>query len=465
MPPVYWLGMTPPSARRVLLLPGLIAASIAAGCKAQRPNVVLITVDTLRADHCSLYGYRRKTTPNLEHLALRATVYDQAEAPAAYTQGSVGSIMTGLPPSEHGASYHPSILKDSVETLAEALKSRGYDTLAAVGNPILKGGKVGFDQGFRRYQLDNMQRGPDGMSVMRAAAKTTDAAIALLHDRRGEFFLWVHYMDPHWWYTPPPPYDGQFGPPSKEWDEFVEGTFTGVVGVASVYFNNPLPAAARQRGVDLYDGEIAFTDSEINRLLGFIEGLGLMRDTLVIVTSDHGESLGQHGITFCHGFFTYEDNLHVPLIVSPPSRAKVKEHHVAEPTSLLCIKDLILHEVDEAYPLPRPAPLLSESEPLYGKERGNLPGRPRAYVEGEPGKWRSYREGNLKVIAIPRPDRLEIELYDLARDPDEQHDLAASRPADADRMRRRLLSMVPALSRAPGEGQAPAQTSTAETPP
>ena len=429
------------------------------GCKAPPPNVLLITVDTVRADHCSLYGYPRATTPVLERLAAEGTVYDQATASASFTMGSVGTILTGLYPSDHGADAHPSMLGADGETIAEALAARGYDTLAVVGNPILKA-KFGFDQGFRSYVERNMQL-EDGRPVDRAAEKTTALAIAGLKEARGPFMLWVHYMDPHWWYTPPPPFDTSFSARDPEWDRFAAGTFDGTVPIGQVYFNNPLPAAVRQHGVDLYDAEIAHTDQQIGVLLEALTRAGHGEDTIVAVTSDHGESLGQHGITFCHGFFTYEDNLRVPLVIVPPKGPFRVPVRITEPFGLVDLKRTLLGLTGAAEANHAGAsPILAESEPLYGSDhpRGNVPGRPRAYVSGRPGKWRSLREGPLKLIVVPHPTSPEIELYDLAVDPDEQHDLAATRPADRDRLLSDLESLVPDMALSPGNVSPPAAT-------
>ncbi|MFN7972008.1 MAG: sulfatase-like hydrolase/transferase [Acidobacteriota bacterium] len=247
------------------------------------------------------------------------------------------------------------------------------------------------------------------------------------------FLLWVHYMDPHWWYTPPPPFDTAYSPALPEWTAFHEGTFDGSVPAGTVYFSNPLSAQGRQRGIDLYDGEIRYTDQEIGRLLREIDARGLAARTLVVFTADHGESLGEHGITFCHGYFTYEDNLHVPLVLAGPGIAKGR---VAVPLSLVDLKETILRAVDPARPARPPSRICGESEPVYGSSgiHPDIAGRPRAYVPGDKGKWRSVRDGNLKLIRIPGQPGSELELYDLAADPGEAHDVAAARPADRDRL-------------------------------
>ncbi|MFN7972009.1 MAG: sulfatase-like hydrolase/transferase [Acidobacteriota bacterium] len=133
----------------VLVVAGAAIAGVGLVSRRRPVNVLLITVDTLRADHCSLYGYGRPTTPELERLAARGTTYEQADAAAAFTQGSVGTILTGLWPRQHGAASHPSVLDSASETLAEALKARGYETRAVVTNRSCE--RAGFDQGFDHY--------------------------------------------------------------------------------------------------------------------------------------------------------------------------------------------------------------------------------------------------------------------------------------------------------------------------
>ncbi|MEM7357167.1 MAG: sulfatase, partial [Acidobacteriota bacterium] len=249
------------------------------GCRLEPPpNLLLVTVDTLRADHCSIYGYERETTPVLDDLAREGAILGPAYAPMSTTAPAHASIFTGRYPISHGVVRNGLILAQDQTTLAEVLQQARYTTGAVVSSLVLKP-RYGLGQGFGTYEsefeinretVDRHQwKGVEGFD--RRADETTDLALAWLERRPRDrpFFLWVHYFDPHSPYSPPPAFEGRFPVP--------EGATDLAIAIAR------------------YDEEIAFADQQLGRLLAAIERQEITEQTLAVVTSDHGEGLNQHG--------------------------------------------------------------------------------------------------------------------------------------------------------------------------
>lgn len=280
----------------------LIAGCNGAGGRGLSTNVLVVTIDTLRADHCSVQGYARATTPGLEKLARQGARVELAYAAMATTLPSHSTLFTSLYPIAHGVRKNGMPLGADVRTLAEMLGEAGYQTAAIVSSFVLHH-KFGLSQGFDSYD-DQIHIGAHAAvegdqeraaALQQRADVTTDKAIRWLREaRRPErpFFLFVHYYDPHTPYVPPEPFASRF---------VAEG-------------GSELEAA-----IAAYDGEIAFADQELQRLLDELELAGLAGDTLVVVTSDHGEGLMQHG-HLDHGVHIYEEAVRVPLLLRLPGR-------------------------------------------------------------------------------------------------------------------------------------------------
>jgi len=254
-----------------------------------RPNVLLVTIDTLRADRVGCYGHASASTPVLDALAARGVRFETAIAHVPLTGPSHASILTGLGPLGHGFRENAGfVLPTQVKSCAQDFRERGYRTAAFVSAfPLDR--RFGFDRGFDVYD-DHLPRGNDPRRtpyVERFADATTDAVLRWLESPAETparpFFLWVHYYDPHAPYEPP----GEF--------------------------------AARFRTAP-YDGEVAFADQQLGRLLRALEQRGLLARTLVLAMSDHGEGLGEHG-EGTHGLFVYDSTLKVPFIVAGPGVA------------------------------------------------------------------------------------------------------------------------------------------------
>ncbi|MFQ6102961.1 MAG: sulfatase-like hydrolase/transferase [Candidatus Glassbacteria bacterium] len=290
------------SSRTLLFIISLFFLTTAAVCtpggKYRRPNVILISLDTVRADRLGCYGHRGINTPNIDFLAAQGVLFEKAIAPAPLTLPSHTTILTGLYPNNHGVRDNTTYrLSEKALTLAEILKENGYRTAATVGAFVLDSSR-GLDQGFDYYDdelpkptkafasvLSNVEdnRIREREVAERTASVVTRKAISWLRENSDEkFFLWIHYFDPHYPYTPPPPYSMKY------------------------------------RGRPYY-GEIAFVDENIGSVMEKLRDFELIDNTLVIIVGDHGESLGEHK-EYTHCIFIYDSTTRVPLIMSWPGR-------------------------------------------------------------------------------------------------------------------------------------------------
>lgn len=285
-----------------------------------RLNLLLITVDTLRADHLGCYGYPRRTSPSIDSLSASGVTFTTAYAQRPKTSPSFASIMTGTYPQRNGVRRSKETLPAAAYTLAEALRDAGYTTCGVVTNGNLYPA-FGFDQGFQSYRYGHSD-----------AREGTEIAMEWLQDGpRPPFFLWVHHTDPHTPYKPPEPYadaflnDIEYG---RHPLEVIKGVPLGGVH-RRLLLEGPLDLGYY---VSQYDGEIAYADHWIGELLSCIRSLGLQGSTLVVFTADHGESLGDHGYYFEHGLFTYDASARIPLVFSLPGGmgTGVKEDLVVE---------------------------------------------------------------------------------------------------------------------------------------
>jgi arylsulfatase A-like enzyme len=456
---------------RTLLLPGagaLLALAVACAAPA-RPSVVLITIDTLRADHLGCYGYGRPTTPHIDALAKESLLFERAYTTLPRTTQSVASILTGRYPKSHGARGLFARLPATNLTLAEVLHERGYATAAVVSNTFLRPGQ-GFEQGFDTY--DN----PEDRWDADAAMAITAGAVRWLDGRgeRGPFFLWVHYLDPHWRYTPPAPWDRAFDPGFKEPFTLYDDLDRNRVTKGQVIFGGVLTPRQVEHVAALYDGEIVASDAAVGVLL---DRLARVAPPLVVVlTSDHGESLGDHGYRFAHGEYLYESSLRVPLLVRAPgavaagTRATGLAENVDVAPTILRLLGVDAMQGVEGRPL-----LLAQDAAGAPARFAPAPGRsfthaesdfqlihpenPRYYVRGPAGRWTSASDGRYKLILIPRAGDELLEMYDLERDPAEARDLSGE-PALAE-IRGRLLREVKQYSDygagPPGAGASPAE--------
>lgn len=293
-------------------------------------HVILITIDTLRADHLSCYGSTTRATPNLDSLARDGVRYAEARSAASWTLPSLASIHSGLSVPAHASSVWGDRLPESLPTLARSLKGAGYATARAVGyNPAIQS-HPGLSAGFDRYDmLENRRRGFRGPSVgerilgcggvpeadmYNSTPKVTEAALEMIGEAgAGSAFLWIHYLDPHTPYTPaiealPPPPAG-----SRVREMFDIPQALRVQSGGDVYDSLEI-----ERVRLLYGAEVDYVDAHVGRLLDALREAGLYEDALIVMTSDHGEELWDHG-RHGHGHDFHEEILRVPLIIKPPA--------------------------------------------------------------------------------------------------------------------------------------------------
>jgi arylsulfatase A-like enzyme/Tfp pilus assembly protein PilF len=370
-------------------------------------NVLLITLDTTRADHIGSYGYAAAETPHLDALAAEGVLFETALTPTAFTLPSHSSIMTGLYPPFHGVRLNGgAALADVQTTLAERLASSGYRTGAVIGAFVLDQ-RWGLSQGFDFYD-DDFEMAPDQKldlaGVQRRGNSVVDIGLEWL-DQPDErpFFAWLHFYDPHIPYDPPEPFYSKF-------------------------------EAAGKNG--LYDGEIAFTDSQLGRLLDWFSERGLAENTVVVVVGDHGESLGDHGEKE-HGYYIYDATVKVPLIIRVPG-ADLEGVRVPAPVRTIDILPTVLDLVG----VDAPEPLHGESlvplmlDPARGGPQPAYSESMSVHLQYGWSALYSVRASNYKFIDAPR-----AELYDLSRDPSEFENLLKQEPEVAQGLRSTLAAL------------------------
>jgi len=426
----------------ITLACALLAATACGGAGNSRPDVVLIVVDTLRADHLGLYGYPRPTSPRLDDLAARGAVFDAAMAAAPWTLPSVMSITTSRVPSRHGVVNDGLRLAEGVPTLAGVLHDAGYATGGFVSH-IYVTAPFGFDRGFDRYEDFGLSRPGYRLEagLEPTADRVTGTALEWVGKRAaGPMFLFVHYFDPHWPYDPPEPHRSLF--PS----DYAGPLDAGYDSISR--FQDPLvpiPDDYRQFLVNRYDGEVHFVDVQIGRLLDGIAATRGHRPMVVAVTGDHGEEFKEHG-SMGHGRQMYEEVVHVPLvIVRGPHSGAAGGTRIGSPVSGIDIAPTLL---DLAGVAPAAGMEGRSLAPLLSGSAGAAGAAAAVSTVCETVRLnalrQAIREGSLKLIHLMDENRAE--LFDLAADPHELHDLAEARPDDRHRLARDLFERGDYLS-------------------
>ena len=398
---------------RLVILAALLSIGLAMVVPAwsASPNVVLITIDTVRSDHIGCYGDRQAHTPTLDALASTGVMFRTAVAQVPLTLPSHCSIMTGANPPLHGVRDNLGYtLGDSPPTLATLLKQRGYATAAFVGAEVLDP-RRGLNQGFETYSSPFRQKSGRNnplifnlQDVRRPAEEVVNDALHWMHAQpRGAgkpFFVWIHLYDPHQPYDP--------------------------------------PEAFRSLLRDPYDAEIAYADDEVGKFLADLRQQSLYDGTLVIAAADHGEGLGDHGEK-THGYFIYDVTLLVPLIIKPPAGAGIPPRRVDTPVRLIDIAPTVLQLLGVP-----PAPSMQGSS-LLSLMMGKATTSPTNVAYSEtfyPSEFgwsplRSIRNGHYKYIGAPKP-----EMYDLTTDPQETRNLYQIKHAVALELKSQFDSLV-----------------------
>jgi arylsulfatase A-like enzyme len=452
--------------------PAIHATQTAAQATRGKCNVVLITLDTVRADHLSVYGYQRDTTPHLRDFSREATVYTQAIAASDITLSSHASIFTGLYPSWHGAFVVPSDhpygrpLSSQSLTLAEMLRSNGYRTEAVAANQGYLQPSIGVIRGFEVKDVHGPARlcSSHPTPYLREGARrvlsllmdtnafdaltlrATDVnqrALAVIEEAQhaGPFFLFINYMDAHMPYVPPAPFNDRFEGRDLHFKPYADHTrLTDDVDYGKRHVN----ATERKHLVSQYDGGIAYIDSEIGNFVARLRELGLYENTLIIITGDHGEAFGERDIIQHSRGSAYQDQVHVPLLIKYPG-----QHEARRSDALVSHVDLMPTVLDLAgYAVPPGlqgrslrSPRTDGSDAVYAEARaaGALSTSPRFK-----GVRRAMFVGSWKLIAwtegLP-------ELYDLAADPGETRNLYRADDPHAKALADRLSAWVASAPR------------------
>ncbi len=405
-------------------------------------HVILITVDTLRADALSCYGYQSESTLHIDQLARDGILFNRAISSAPWTLPAVASIMTGLSPSVHMTVEHQSKLSDILPTLAEYMRDAGYFT-SGIGSNLLLTPNYKISQGFLEYNF--FPKPSFGSSIgakllqrvfprkFRLRVSTRDltnlACKWLKENYEKDFFLWLHYFDPHYPYMPPT----DFLPESEPLPRIGTG-FSKKEEVISGHF---VPSLVERDWIkELYGGEVRYVDKSIGRLLALLKRLNLYDESLIILTSDHGEEFWEHG-SITHGHTLYHELLWVPLIIKPPESASKGEiiTKVVSTTYIMpTILDLcrIKYETDylsvgSLSSLWRPNPDTFDAQPIFSTAVSLYEDRESIIFDG------------LKYIRSLLTNREE--LYDLACDPKEQISIAFSSPETIQRAKNILREL------------------------
>jgi len=389
----------------------------------ERPvNVLLVVVDTLRADRLGCQGNDAGLTPSMDRAAAAGVRFTRASAHSPWTLPSIASLLTSRHPSSHRAgeklgAFRFSTLSEGIPTLQERFAEAGYRTSAVINVDFLSA-SFGMTRGFQTIDFATSRTN----SETRDATRTTDAALDRLEAAGEPFFLLVHYFDPHLQYDPPAAFRRQHALPNdRSGRDGLFGSKTEMTALRNGRIR--LAPAILERLEALYDGEVAYTDREIGRLLDGLSGLGLEDSTLVVITADHGEEFGDHR-GFEHGHTLYEELLHVPLIMRLPGG--LPEGRVVK--SAVRLIDLAPTVLELAGLAPVESFAGESLIPLVqGDEAGDRP----VFAEGNfwgPDLY-SWQSDGFKLILRPgkgKEPSERAELYDLGQDPAEQLNIAGT---------------------------------------
>lgn len=429
-----------------------------------RPNVLLIVLDTVRAQSLSLYGHTRRTTPQLDRFAERAVVFDRAYSTAPWTLPSIASMFTGQLPRDTSADWWVP-LDDTHPTLAEILASEGYLTAGFVANMVFGNEELGLGRGFAHYATFLISPGQVVLSASlgryfgcwlsehtgcglrkilnyydtlgrKSASEVNDQFLSWLAARESErpFFAFLNYFDAHHPYVPPKPFDTMFGPlgPRNNPGELRDNY-------------GPEEAAAER---DAYEGSVANLDDRIGALLDRLDRQGVLQNTLVIITADHGESFLEHGVMH-HGYSLYATELHVPLLISWPSRLPAGVR-VTTPVSLRNLPATVLELIGSNQRQRAPGFSLSA---LWSSVANAAPVDPAAILSETSARlddppFHPASRGDMSSLVIGsfhyirNGDGVE-ELYDVEKDPWEKTDLAKGASVDLlNQFRSRLTAPI-----------------------
>ena len=405
-----------------------------------RPNIILIVIDAARADHFSCYGYRRKTTPYIDQIAGEGVLYKNAISPAGWTLPAHASIFTGTYPSKHGAHLENTVLSDELPTLAEVLMRNGYKTCGFCTNYWITEA-TGLSRGFSEFydfhysKLETIfKRVPD---IIRLRGRdswgytiTNEVMKWIKHNSNTPYFLFVHYGELHLPYHIPAPYNSMFLPQdipykrAKKVNQNVKLFYAGLSKMSKIDF---------KISKDLYDGALVYLDNIIGEFYKFLKNNHLLDNTILIITSDHGESLGDHN-HLDHYYVLYDTLLKVPLILRFPKllpKGLLIDRQVQTldifPTILkiLDIKNEDLNDI-QGYPLP---PLGDTFHPFTIAERfKDIKGLKESFPNVDLSHLKKFEDDRKTAIRTERYKLIysqngDSELFDIINDPKEENNI------------------------------------------
>ncbi len=415
-----------------------VVLALAGGCTAKKPSVLLISIDSLRADVMGRRVASKPVAPALEALAGASLDYARCTSAAPWTSPSMMSIMTGMPPAAHGLVEHDRALASTVPTLAERFKAAGYRTAAVVPALTLRP-EYGFGRGFETYDFQSL-----GHDVVTSPELTSKLLNHLDRLKGDTFFAWIHFWDPHYNYIPPAPWDAAFRQGARPAREDVQ---------CLKWIENPLQPDETVWLRGQYDGEIGFTDRHVHDILEHLRELGRDKDTIVIVVGDHGEAFQEHG-WLGHTLRVDEEMVRVPLLVRWPGHLAHERLETPVSTTqiartVLALAGLPADDFGLSAALPRAGQAPAAPEPVLSETM-------------RMGCFTSLSDGKLKYVLDHRTCREA--LFDLAADPGEQHDLAALDPAGLAAKRGELQRRLEAIDarRIPKAALPPALVNEAE---
>lgn len=397
-------------------------AETPADAAVERPNILLISVDTLRPDRLSCYGHRRPSSPVIDRLAREGALFENVVSSTSWTLPAHGAMFTGLVDSVHGCLETDTRLDESRHTLAERLSEAGYETVNIFSGPLLHP-VFGLSQGFEHnidctgivgetlhalqtgVRMDNENVRQASVSVVTSPTLHASARNWLEENEKSPFFIFIHMWDPHYFYIPPPPFDELF-------DRDYGGTMDGRMFFAGG-LTPEMPRADLEHVLALYDGEIAWTDHFIGRILADLRRLGLEESTVVMLLSDHGEEFYEHGLRG-HRLALFEESIRIPLIVRWPGRVPAGLR-LPDQASMIDVLPTLL----DLAGVPVEGEVMGRSlAPLF--EGRTLPPGPAAVSElfSLGNELRSFRRNGRKMIDN---EALQRQLYiDLETNPGEQ---------------------------------------------
>lgn len=400
----------------LFIIPAIVIFTLYSISSSKKTNVILITIDTLRRDHLPCYGYRLNTAPNISSLARESIKFNDAISQSSWTLPALASIMTGMYPHRHRAVKPSTPIDKRMTMLAEYIKKSGYKTAGFVSH-IFASEKYGFNKGFSTFDSSNAKD-----SEWRTTSENiTNLGINWLKKTNKKFFLWLHYFDPHDEYIFYKSIDFKYTNTINENENLIFSGWNDYPNPYLEYCNKN-----KEKYISLYDGEIFNTDYYIGEFISFLKKHKYLRNTIIVLTSDHGESFNSYGL-YGHDNFLYSDLINVPLIIYIP---KVKHEVITNVCETKDIMPTILDLLDIEKPEYLNNNLLSEKRDLaFSDVENKNPNRKVAIINNS---W--------KLIYTVK-ERL-FELYDLKEDPGEMNNLAKSNPPVVDTLKKVLLDTM-----------------------